>query len=74
MMRLTLLSAGLLLFLALIQPSAAPAADFAGLTVTTISLKDDRGRPLPDQASLRAVLERVFDLNIPLVSLQRERP
>lgn len=57
MMRLTLLSAGLLLFLALIQPSAAPAADFAGLTVTTVTLKDDRGLPLADQASLLPLVE-----------------
>jgi outer membrane protein insertion porin family len=57
MMRLTLLSAGLFLLLALIQPPAAPAADFAGLTVTTITLKDDRGQPFPDQASLLPLVE-----------------
>ena len=57
MKRLNLLPAGMLLFIVFSLPSAAPAADLDGLPVTGIILKDDLGRPLPDQDSLLPLVE-----------------
>jgi outer membrane protein insertion porin family len=47
----------LVLLLLLCIPAAGFAADLSGLPVTTIILKDDLGRPLPDVDSLLPLIE-----------------
>ncbi len=57
MKRIKLLSAGMLLFIAVSLPLAAPAVEFEGLPVTKIILQDDLGHPLPDRDNLVLLVE-----------------
>src|SRR5512136_2265988 len=54
---LNLLLAGVLLFLFSPLLSASSASDLDGLPVTAITLRDDLGRPLPDEKSMLPLIE-----------------